>query len=178
MRVAHIAFTQPSATEFAVTSNGEFDLVWSRKASGALVEKDWYVAMQKWQGFWALAAHFLATTLLGRRSEISYRVENALTWFGDSAFESAAGTQIVNFVAALERLTTTEAFSTHKFCSRVAILACEKDEDFEKSYWGAFEVHSGPKRGDSRRIFAHEQGISEESPVGTRLDPQRLISGA
>jgi hypothetical protein len=142
MRVAHIAFTQPSATEFAVTSNGEFNLVWSRKASGALVEKDWYAAMQKWQGFWALAAHFLATTLLGRRSEISYRVENALTWFGDSAFESAAGTQIVNFVAALERLTTTEAFSTHKFCSRVAILACEKDEDFEKSYWGAFEVHS------------------------------------
>ncbi|MGB9236855.1 MAG: hypothetical protein WCC04_20795 [Terriglobales bacterium] len=78
---------------------------------------------------------FLGNHTLGRRSEISYRVENALTWFGDSAFESAAGTQIVNFVAALERLTTTEAFSTHKFCSRVAILACEKDEDFEKTYW-------------------------------------------
>ena len=142
MRVAHIAPTQPSAIEFAVTRNGELDLVWSRKASGALVEKDWYVAMQKWQGFWALAAHFLATTLLGRRSEISSRVEDALTWFGDSAFESAAGTQIVNFVAALERLTTTETFSTHKFCSRVAMLAYEKDEGFEKTYWSAFEVHS------------------------------------
>jgi Apea-like HEPN len=142
MRVAHLAFTQPSAVEFAVTNDGELDFVWSRKASGALVEKDWYLAVQKWQDFWVLAGRLIATTLLGKRSEISYRVEDALTWFGDSAFESAPGTQIVNFVAALERLTTTETFSTHKFCSRVAMLAYEKDEDFEKTYWNAFEVHS------------------------------------
>lgn len=142
MRVAHVAFVQPSMTEFAVTSNGQLDFVLSRKSSGALVEKDWYVAMQKWQGFWALAAHLVTSTVSGKRSEMSYRVEDALTWFGDSAFESAPGTQIVNFVAALERITTTESFSTHKFCSRVAMLGYEEEKDFEKTYWDAFDVHT------------------------------------
>jgi hypothetical protein len=142
MRVAHVAFTQPSTTEFAVTSNGELDFVWSRKSSGALVEKDWYLAMQKWQGFWALAAQLVTTIVSGKRSEMSYRVEDALTWFGDSAFESAPGTKIVNFAAALERITTTESFSTHKFCSRVAMLGYEEEKDFEKTYWDAFDVHT------------------------------------
>ena len=142
MRVVHVAFVQPSMTEFAVTCNGELDFVMSRKSGGALVENNWYVAMQKWQGFWTLAAHLVASIVSGRRSEMSYRVEDALTWFGDSAFEAAPGTKIVNFVAALERITTTESFSTHKFCSRVAMLGYEEEKDFEKTYWDAFNVHT------------------------------------
>ena len=142
MRVVHVAFVQPSMTEFAMTCNGELDFVLSRKTGGALVEKDWYVAMQKWQGFWALAAHLVTSIISGKRSEMSYRVEDALTWFGESAFESAPGTKIVNFVAALERLTTTESFSTHKFCSRVAMLGYEEERDFQKTYWDAFEAHT------------------------------------
>lgn len=142
MRVAHVTYTRPSKIEYAVTENGRITFVWSRKSSGALVEKDWYRSMQNWQEFWNLAAHLVATTVVGKRSEISYRVEDALTWFGNAAFESAPGTQIVNFVAALERLTTTETFSTHKFCSRVAILAHEDEKDFEKTYWNAYTVHT------------------------------------
>lgn len=142
MRVAHIAFAQPSTTEFALTCDGELDFVWSRKSSGALVEKDWYLAMQKWQGFWSSAAHLVTSTVSGRRSEMSHRVQDGLTWFGDSAFESAPGIQIVNFVAALERITTTESFRTHKFCSRVAMLGYEEEKNFEKTYWEAFDVHT------------------------------------
>lgn len=142
MRVVHVAFVQPSMTEFAVTCDGELDFVLSRKTGGALVEKDWYVAMQKWQGFWGMAAHLVTSIISGKRSEMSYRVEDALTWFGESAFESAPGAKIVNFVAALERLTTTESFSTHKFCSRVAMLGYEEEKDFENTYWDAFEVHT------------------------------------
>ena len=142
MRVAHVAYTQPSKIEYAITKNAQLDFVWSRRGSGALVEKDWYLSMQNWQGFWNLAAHLVRTTLAGKRSDISYRVEDALTWFGNAAFESAPGTQIVNFVAALERLTTTEAFSTHKFCSRVAILAHEDDRGFEQTYWDAYTIHT------------------------------------
>lgn len=141
MRVAHVAYTRPSNIEYAVTENGKFDLFFSRKTSGALVEDDWYLSMRKWPEFWNRAAHLIATTITGKRSEISYRVGDALTWFGDSAFEPAPGKQIVNFVAALERLTTTESFSTHKFCSRVAILASEIDT-FEKTYWDAYAIHS------------------------------------
>jgi hypothetical protein len=142
MRVAHTAFSLPSEIEYAVTENGKFDFVWSRTSSGALVDKNWYLQMDNWKGFWNLANHLLQTTVAGKRSEISARVEDALTWFGESAFEDASGKQIVNFVAALERLTTTEAFSIHKFCSRVAMLACEDEKEFEKTYWDAFAVHN------------------------------------
>jgi len=100
------------------------------------------VQMQKWQGFWTLGARLVTSVILGARSEMSYRVEDALTWFGDSAFESAPGTQIVNFVAALERITTTESFSTHKFCSRLAMLGYEEEKNFAKTYWDAFAVHT------------------------------------
>jgi hypothetical protein len=142
MHVAHTAFTQPLQTEYAVTKDGKFDLIWTRTFSGALVEKDWYLQMQNWQGFWNLASHLLETTVAGKRSEISARVEDALTWFGESAFETAPGKRVVNFVAALERLTTTESFSTHKFCSRVAMLAYEDEKEFEKTYWDAYAVHN------------------------------------
>ena len=82
------------------------------------------------------------TTVAGKKSETASRLGDALTWFGQAAFESTPGIQIVNFVAALERLTTTESFGTHKFCSRVALLAYEKDSDFENTYWDAHTIHT------------------------------------
>jgi hypothetical protein len=98
--------------------------------------------MDKWQDFWLGAAHLISTTVVGKRSEVAERVVDALGWFGDAAFESAPGVQIVNFVAALERLATTESFSTHKFCSRVALLTFEDDSTFEKTYWDAYAIHT------------------------------------
>jgi len=158
MRLAHTAYTRPRQTEYAVSENGELDFVWSRRSSGALVEKDWYLAMCKWRGFWRDAAHLVSTAVAGVRSETAERVTDALTWFGDAAFESAPGIQIVNFVAALERLTTTESFSTHKFCSRVALLAFEDDSDFEKTYWDACTIHTA-------RSGVIHGGFSPSSPT-------------
>jgi hypothetical protein len=142
MRLAHTAYTRPRQTEYAVSENGELDFVWSRRSSGALVEKDWYLAIGKWPEFWKRAAHLVSTAVAGVRSETAERVIDALTWFGDAAFESAPGIQIVNFVAALERLATTEWFRTHNFCSRVALLAFEDDKDFENTYWDAYTIHT------------------------------------
>jgi hypothetical protein len=142
MRVVHLAYTQPPDTEYAVTENGELHFISSGKSSGALVEKDWYLHMDTAQGFWNQAAHLVNVTVSGERSEIANRVIDALTWFGKAAFESAPGTQIVIFVAALERLTTTESFSTHRFCSRVAMLAHNSESDFERTYWDAYATHT------------------------------------
>jgi Apea-like HEPN len=109
---------------------------------------------------------------------MSYRVEDALTWVGNAAFESAAGTQIVNFVAALERLTTTETFSTHKFCSRVAMLGHEDEKDFEKIYWVAFEVHAA-RSGVVHGGFSPTSAVfQKEGTFGTRSDPERLVPGS
>src|ERR1700693_1709236 len=157
MRLAHSVASQPLHTEFAISENGRLHFIWSGKGHVALVEKDWYRVVAKWHDFWARAAHLVSTTVAGKRSEIAERVIDALTWFGNAALESAPGTQVVNFVAALERLTTTESFSTHKFCSRVALLACDADDKFEKTYWDAFTVHT------ARSNVIHG-GVSHTSP--------------
>jgi hypothetical protein len=158
MRLVHSAHVQPLHTEHAVSQNGKLDFVWSRKGSGALVDKNWYLLMDKWQDFWQRAARLISTTVVGKRSEVAERVTDALTWFGDAAFESAPGVQVVNFVAALERLTTTEIFHTHKFCSRVAFLAFEDDSTFEKTYWDAYTIYSA-------RSGVIHGGFSPSSPT-------------
>jgi hypothetical protein len=158
MRLAHSAHAQPRQTEHALSQNGKLDFVWSRKASGALVGKNWYLLIDKSQGFLQRAAHLISTTVVGKRSEAAERVIDALTWFGDAAFESAPGVQIVNFVAALERLTTTEAFRPHNFCSRVAFLALENDTKFEKTYWDAYTIYA------ARSAVIHG-GFSPNSPT-------------
>jgi len=158
MRLAHSAHVQPLHTEHAVSQNGKLGFVLLRKVSGALVEKNWYLHMDKWQDFWRGAAHLMSTTVVGKRSEVAERVTDALTWFGDAAFESAPGVQIVNFVAALERLTTTESFRTHHFCSRVALLAFEDDSTFEKTYWDAYAIYTA-------RSGVIHGGFSPSSPT-------------
>lgn len=142
MRVVHSMHSHPLHTEYAISKNGKLGFVWSGKSRGATVAKDWHLQMVKWQGFWNPAGHLVSTTIAGKRSEIAERAIDALTWFGNAAFESAPGTQILNFVAALERLTTTESFQRHKFCSRVALLAHNADDDFEKTYWDAQTIYT------------------------------------
>ena len=139
MRVVHLAYTQTNHTEYAVTKDDNLEFIWSGKSSGALVEKNWYLMVENEKVYWNQAAHLVSATVSGKRSEIA--VVTA-TWFGEAAFESAPGVQIINFVAALERLTTTESYSDHRFCSRVAMLAYNDESDFEKVYWNAYAVHS------------------------------------
>jgi len=66
------------------------------------------------------------------------RLLDALRWFGDASFEESSGVQIVKWIAALERLTTTERRDkgiTHNFCMRVALLASSlKRGDVERVY--------------------------------------------
>jgi Apea-like HEPN len=142
MRLVHISFAQPTRSQYAITEKGKFDIVGSRRSSGANVPEDWHAQLSQWHGFWELTAEFLQTTVAGTRSEMSYRLEDALTWFGEAAFEDSGGMQVVNFVAALERLTTTGRFRLHNFCSRVALLAYEEDKDFEQAYWNGYEIYS------------------------------------
>jgi hypothetical protein len=177
MRLAHTAFSQPRQTEYAVSENGKLIFVWSRRSSGALVEKDWYLAMDKWQGFWRSAAHLVSMAVSGLRSETSERVIDALTWFGDAAFESVPGIQIVNFVAALERLTTTESFSTHKFCSRVALLAFEEDSDFEKTYREARTIHTSRSRVIHGGVTPNDPEISKSLRLAHKLTQNALFRG-
>jgi hypothetical protein len=140
MRLAHTNAIQPRKSEFAYEAGEGLHFVWSSRSSGALVSDDWYVRVDKLRSFWSFAGNLLASTLQGKRSETAERAIDAITWFGDAAFENVVGRRIVYFVAALERLTTTEIFMTHRFCGRVAELSVEKDE-FDKSYRDARTIY-------------------------------------
>lgn len=142
MRLAHSAPSNPRHTEYATQIGNELNFISSRKGTeGALIEDGWHLAMDEWKGYWIFGAHLVSTALEGIRSEVANRVIDALTWFGEAAFESVPGIQIVNFVAALERLTTVGRFGVHSFCSNVALLAYETDEEFEKTYWNAHAIY-------------------------------------
>jgi hypothetical protein len=142
MRLAHLTPSRSPHSEHAISQNGKLRFVWSRKTPGAFIGGDWHLQLGKRDDFLRDAARIINATIEGKRSEVADRVIDALTWFGDAAFESAAGTQIVNFVAALERLTTTEWFKTHLFCSRIAFLSHNDEADFEKRYWDAYTIHN------------------------------------
>lgn len=142
MRLAHLTPSRPLHSEHAISQDGKLRFVWSRKTPGAFIGGDWHLQLGKWDDFLRDAARIISTTIAGSRSEVADRIIDALTWFGDAAFESAPGIQIVNFVAALERLTTTEWFKTHLFCSRIAFLAHNDEADFEKRYWDAYTIHN------------------------------------
>ncbi len=80
MRLAHTAYSRVRQTEYAVSENGELNFVWLRRSNGALVEKDWYLTMGKWQEFWRRAAHLVSTAVAGMRSETAERVLDAYVW--------------------------------------------------------------------------------------------------
>ncbi len=141
MRLAHAMPSHPRHIEYAIQKEGDLNFIWSGKGGGALLGDDWHLAIDKCRDFWNRSAPLISAALKGTRSEIANRIIDALTWFGEAAFESAPGTQIVNFVAALERLTTMGRFGVHGFCSHVALLAYDTDAEFEKTYWDAHAIY-------------------------------------
>jgi hypothetical protein len=142
MRLAHFAGS-PIHTQYASHEGRRLIFTTNRKLSGALVTADWHAIFQHIPEFWHRANHLLSVNVEGKRSEMANRVIDALSWFGEAAFETEPGTKIAKFVAALERLVTTHKFSPHMFCTRVALLTRDPNSDnFEDCYWEADEVYS------------------------------------
>lgn len=156
MRLAHASHSRAPYGQHAVETNGKLDLHMFRRVPEALVGDDWHVSMDRFPIFWKRAAHLLRTTVQGKRSEIANRLMDALSWFGEAAFEPAPGTQIVKFVAALERLTTTERLRTRSFCARVALLSHDNHNGFEQRFWDAYAIY------DARSSVVHG-GVSSTS---------------
>jgi hypothetical protein len=135
VRLPHVAPAQNRETCFLTQDGAEINWIWQGRAlEGALVEDGWFSQIPL--GFRNSASHLLHAALVGRRSDIANRVIDAIRWFSDASFEATAGVQIVKWVVALERLTTTGNFDTHVFCKRVALLASEElnETDIAEAY--------------------------------------------
>ena len=141
IRLANAPQSKPIHSEYACEERGELHLNFSRRALGILADDNWLVYVKRNRDFWNQAEHLLKAATLGKKSEISSRVIDALGWFGEAAFEPAPGTKIVKYVLALERLSTTSLFRPHTFCMRVALMAAQNDSEFERCYWDAYAVY-------------------------------------
>jgi hypothetical protein len=147
MRLAHTLSPSPSTYDLLVEANDDLDIWSTHRVSGALVEDDWHTILQsRAPEYWARAAHLLHACLSGRHSEMAGRVLDAVSWFGEASLETIPGTQIAKFEAALERLSVTGPFKLHSFCSRVALLAYEREEEIEQCYWNTFNIHLARSR--------------------------------
>jgi hypothetical protein len=142
IRLAHAPQGKPVYSEHAYEEKGELHLNFSRRARGVLAEDNWLAHAQRHRDFWYRAAHLLRAAVLGKKSEIASRLIDALEWFGEAAFELPPGTQIVKYVLALERLSTTEIFRPDKFCTRVGLMSAQNDSEFERCYWNAYTVYA------------------------------------
>lgn len=143
MRLVHTEPATSAFSRFLVEDEEEISATWSRSFEGASVVDGWFDQIVPGN----LHHHKIASWLLrdivyDERSEMAERIIDALSWFGDAAFEPSPGAKIAKLTMLLERLTlTTKKFSKKRFCRRVAILAQNDDSDFTAKYWAAYNLY-------------------------------------
>ena len=169
MRLAHGLQRMPVHSEYAIEIKGELDFVTVRRSQKALVDDDWYTRVRQFPAFWSGCEYLLTSAISGKKSEMTVRIVDGLTWFGEAAFESAPGTQIVKFIAALERLTTTQHFNTHVFCTRVALLVHTGEADFESCYRDAATVYDARCRVMHGEVSPRSKLFSEHLSLAHEL---------
>ena len=137
MRLPHTAPARNRETCVLIDVDDNVEWTWQGRAlDGALVAGDPTAAIPN--SLRSFASNLLTEGLSGNRDEATNRLVDALKWFGDASFEESGGVQIVKWIAALERLIATERSDngiTHRFCTRVALLASGLDSGHvEKAY--------------------------------------------
>ena len=141
MRLVHTEPATSTLSKYLIEADNEIFLSWSRTWEGAAVVDGWFAQVDVEHH--KLAAWLLRDIVYDDRIEIVERLIDALSWFGDAAFEPSPGAKIAKLVMLLERLTTTtKRFSKKRFCRRVAILSMDNDADFAAKYWAAYEFYN------------------------------------
>jgi len=170
MRLVHIEPATSGFSKYLVEADNEISVTWSRTSEGASVVDGWFDQVDV--EHLKLASWLLRDIVFDERTEIVERLIDALSWFGDAAFEPSPGAKIAKLVMLLERLTTTtKKFSKKRFCRRVAILALDDDADFAAKYWAAYEFYnarSAIAHGSSSQSFSeHWKALWEAQPLIT-----------
>jgi hypothetical protein len=143
MRLVHTEPATSGFSRFLVEDDEEISESWSRKFEGASVVDGWFDQIVPGNVHHHRIASWLLTDIVHEeRSEMVERLIDALSWFGDAAFEPSPGAKIAKLAILLERLTTTKKFSKKRFCRRVAILALKDDNDFTVKYWAAYNLYN------------------------------------
>lgn len=144
MRLVHTEPATSAYTRYLTEDTEGIYLCWSRTSEGARVSEGWSDQVDCGANtHHAMAGWLLRDIVFDERSEIIERLIDALSWFGDAAFEPSPGAKIAKLAMLLERLTiTTSKFSKRRFCRYVAILSLNDEQDFEAKYWAAYDFYN------------------------------------
>ncbi len=170
MRLVHVEPATSGFSKYLVEANNEISLSWSRTAEGAAVVDGWFDQVDVRHH--KLASWLLRDIVFDECTEIVERLIDALSWFGDAAFEPSPGAKIAKLVMLLERLTTTtKKFSKKRFCRRVAILSTNDNADFAAKYWAAYEFYNARSAiahgSSSQAASEHWAALREAQPMIT-----------
>ena len=105
MRLVHTEPATSGFSKYLVETANRVSVSWSRTTEGAAIVDGWFeqVDVQHHK----LASWLLRDIAFDERTEIVERLIDALSWFGDAAFEPSPGAKVAKLVMLLERLTTT-----------------------------------------------------------------------
>jgi len=169
MRVVHLEPATANFSKYLVEASKGISLMWSRTREGAAIDDGWFAQVE--EDHLKIVSWLLRDILFDERSEIAERLIDALSWFGDAAFEPSPGARIAKLVMLLERLTTNARFSKKRFCKRVAILALESGDeaDFTEKYWKAYDFYNARSTvvhgSASQASSEHWKSLNDALPV-------------
>ena len=148
MRLVHTEPATSGFSRFLVEADEEISESWSRKFEGASVVDGWFDQIVPGNvRHHKIASWLLRDIVYEERSEMVDRLIDALSWFGDAAFEPSPGAKVAKLAMLLERLTATnlavtKRFSKRRFCRRVAILGARDGDDLTARYWAAYNFYN------------------------------------
>lgn len=143
MRLVHAEPAVSNSSDYLIEIDRAISLCSSRTWEGAVVVDGWFSQIHVIHH--RIASWLIRDIVFDKRTEIVERLIDALSWFGDAAFEPSPGAKIAKLVMLLERITSTvnnKRFSKPRFCRRVAILAGENEGDFTTRYWDAYRLYN------------------------------------
>jgi hypothetical protein len=143
MRLVHAEPAVSNSSDYLIEVDRAISLCSSRTWEGAVVADGWLSQVHALHH--RVASWLIRDIVFDERTEIVERLIDALSWFGDAAFEPSPGAKVAKLAMLLERITSSannKRFSKPRFCRRIAILASENEEDFKVKYWDAYRLYN------------------------------------
>lgn len=171
MRLVHLEPATSNKDVFLVEEDGKLSTRGSSTGEAAIVMDAWLDQVS--QRDRNIVGHFLMDLIRNQKSDLQERLVDSLSWFGDATFEPSPGAKIIKLATLLERLTTLgHRFSKRRFCTRLALLCSDNDNDFEQIFWIAYDFYNARSSivhgSQSQDVESHWSALQEGEKLATK----------
>lgn len=149
LRQGHIRGRLDATANLTRETDGSFNIsLVGPEAQDVFAEEGWFQKMSGETGSWYLRAASSALDSCqnpNNSSHLKQRFLDALAWYGQAVSEQTPSAQIIRYVAAWERITTTkreDEYLSQIVTRRTALLSIDKDRGFQERLKNAKEVYN------------------------------------